>query len=427
MSAGIATDPSNTHPILDGRPIIVPENLTLGGVTISSNINNSGHQQSNTSNPISNAKTSLLPESPFLARRVVFPKSPQSGPARPSSISDRSVSAAAALAITPPSLPFAQGTDNDDRTQERTNVSTSNGSFIVKSGPDCGGGRPQLHRSSSEHVKYDVSQDFILHPSPLRLDAWSEPAAETFSIRSKNYLNDKVKEPSQSSAFHLLAVDLVQVPKNGKPYYHGLCSHPSERIQQALRRERETGVPELPPFVFAVNLVVPGQVVYHNVFYFGCDAATLTDIKQATSPFGKLMNRFVYAPTDSEDENTFRDDTFKLIPRIVDGNFIVRKAVGSKPAVLGKKIVQKYVRDPSPDPRFFEIMVDIASDTVAQRIVKLALGYTKTMTVDMAFCLEGQHPATLPERIFGVVRMKNIDFKEKDGKRVLVPPSTSAS
>lgn len=37
---------------------------------------------------------------------------------------------------------------------------------------------------------------------------------------------------------------------------------------------------------------------------------------------------------------------FKLIPNIVAGPFIVRKAVGSKPTLLGRKLRQRYFRGP---------------------------------------------------------------------------------
>jgi hypothetical protein len=88
--------------------------------------------------------------------------------------------------------------------------------------------------------------------------------------------------------------------------------------------------------------------------------------------------------------------------------------VGSKPSILGKKIKQKYIRG----DRYFEIIIDVASDPMAQRIVKLCLGYTKQLVVDMVYVLEGTHDElTLPERVFGGVRMKNIDFKDLDGKR----------
>jgi hypothetical protein len=106
-----------------------------------------------------------------------------------------------------------------------------------------------------------------------------------------------------------------------------------------------------------------------------------------------------------------------LIPRIVQGNVVVRKAVGSQPSILGNKLKQHYIRN----ERFFEIVVDIGSNKVAQRIVRLAQGYAKALQVDMMFLLEGTDEATLPERILGGVRVTNLDFKLKDGQRLCSP------
>ena len=53
---------------------------------------------------------------------------------------------------------------------------------------------------------------------------------------------------------------------------------------------------------------------------------------------------------------------------------MVKKAVGTKPAILGKKLRQIYIKT----DRFFEIIVDIDSDTVARKITKLSLGYVST-------------------------------------------------
>jgi Protein ENHANCED DISEASE RESISTANCE 2, C-terminal len=254
------------------------------------------------------------------------------------------------------------------------------------------------------------------HPAPLRLDAWSEAVAGSFSVRGAQYLRDAKKNPSLPSLFRLLTVDLVSADR---PNFKGMCSHPSERIQTALRTEQETGEKLLPEFVFAVNLCVPSAgsgrnapaaaaaACYHWVAYFGIEDKNLITTDQTA--IGRLCNKFFFGDSD-----TFRDNTFKLIPRIADGNFVVRKAVGSKPSILGKKLKQHYIRT----DRFLELIVDIGSDSVATRIVKLALGYAKSLTVDMMFVLEGVTDDTLPERILGGVRVKNVDFKNKDGQRV---------
>ena len=55
----------------------------------------------------------------------------------------------------------------------------------------------------------------------------------------------------------------------------------------------------------------------------------------ADTPFGRLAKSFFFGNDDD-----FRDDHFKLIPKVVEANFIVKNAVGSKPAILGRKLKQ---------------------------------------------------------------------------------------
>jgi hypothetical protein len=66
-----------------------------------------------------------------------------------------------------------------------------------------------------------------------------------------------------------------------------------------------------------------------------------------------------------------------------------------------------------------EIIVDIASDPIAQRVTKLCMGYLQSMVVDMMFLLEGTTEEELPERVFGGARLSYVDFKEQDGKRAV--------
>lgn len=322
----------------------------------------------------------------------------------------------------PRALTGVQVSDENQRSELLAGCMTgfciSDASFDLPQSPPRS--KSSLFRSStvSTQISYvDAAND----PPPLRIDAWSEAFAHNFMVRGETYLHDNKKVPSQPSLFQLFTVDLV---RSDRPNFQGICSHPSERIQSALKLEKESGQRLLPPFIFAVNLCVPASTgsgrtptkaacqkstsCYHLVAYFGIeDVAMITTNCKATA-LGRLCNQFFFGSSDK-----FRDQTFKLIPRIVDGNFVVRKAVGSKPSILGKKLKQHYIRS----DRFMELIVDIGSDSVATRIVKLALGYAKSLTVDMMFLLEGASEDTLPEQILGGVRVKNVDFKDKDGQR----------
>jgi hypothetical protein len=255
-------------------------------------------------------------------------------------------------------------------------------------------------------------------PAPMRSAAWAEPSAADYQVRGPDYMKyGGEKLTSAPAVFELLAVDLVLAPKL---IYTGLCAQPNERIQLALAKEKQTGVRQLPPFVFAVNLCLPAggtsnagpDSCYHCVGYFGVDEkATLTNMN---TPEGRLMNRFFFGD-DSVDDNEFRDRVFKLIPRIVEGNFVVRKAVGSKPSLIGTKLKLQYVRT----ERYCEVLVDISSSAMAQKIVQLVLGYAKNLIVDMMFLFEGTDASTLPERILGGFRVCNVDFKHQDGQRMV--------
>lgn len=54
--------------------------------------------------------------------------------------------------------------------------------------------------------------------------------------------------------------------------------------------------------------------------------------------------------------------------------------------------------------------MDIGSSIVANAIVHVAIGYVTSLTVDMAFLIEGQAEEELPERILGTVRLKKLDL-----------------
>jgi len=261
-----------------------------------------------------------------------------------------------------------------------------------------------LSRQFSTPAKPEYTQ-FLNDLHPMRVDAWAEAPTLSYTVRGQSYMKDHKKVQSEDAVFSLLTVDAVRTADN-KPILGGLCYHPGERIQRALRREEETGVAELPEFVFAINLAIPGPPFYHVVIYFGCD--DIEALKTNETPLGRLARPFFFGSSDD-----FRDSTFKLIPRIVEGNFIVKKAVGSQPTILGRKVKQHYIRH----PRFLELIVDIGQDPIARNVVGLCLGYAQTLVVDMMLVLEGLSEETLPERILGGVRLKNLDFKKRDGKR----------
>ncbi|EQC37824.1 hypothetical protein SDRG_04848 [Saprolegnia diclina VS20] len=223
-----------------------------------------------------------------------------------------------------------------------------------------------------------------LLPCTLPSEMWSEPPPGLFMVRGPDYHNDKRKVASAPPAFQLVACDLFDT---GAVSIENICARPDNLVQTQ----------SIDGFVFAINLLLPGSPRYSLVLYYQVvDQSVLAD----GSPFAELMNDFL----DGTDE--YRNERFKLIPCIVEGNFMVRQAVGSTPAIIGTKLRQPYFKT----DKYFELDVDITSSAVANRVTGLVLGYTKKLVIDMGFLIEGRQSQELPERLFGACRMSYVDM-----------------
>lgn len=68
-----------------------------------------------------------------------------------------------------------------------------------------------------------------------------------------------------------------------------------------------------------------------------------------------------------------RNATFKLIPRIAKGSWIIKQSVGSTPVILGRKLQCTYYRGQLEDSGacYLEVDVDVASSSVAAHVVGL--------------------------------------------------------
>jgi len=211
---------------------------------------------------------------------------------------------------------------------------------------------------------------------------WSSASAAYLKVRGKKYLEDKVKIPAAEPMFELFRVDLFEFPA------------PCEHLAPSMDYVKD--FPE--KFFYIVQLMVPGPPHYSIIAAF-----TPKDKEaclEADSPFSRLMRTFV----DGTDDD--RNQIFKLIPAIVEGSWIVQKAVGNTPAILGKKIRIAYHRGAN----YIELDFDIASSAMAANIVRLVSSATKTVVVDMAFLNEGQSEDVLPEQLIGILRLNKVDL-----------------
>ena len=106
-----------------------------------------------------------------------------------------------------------------------------------------------------------------------------------------------------------------------------------------------------------------------------------------------------YPPSD------FRHQRLKVIPMVTEGPWIVKTTVPSKPVMMGRKIGVRYFRGPN----YFELDMHIASSKVAERILAVCRGYTKSYTTDIAFMIQSETSEELPERILAAFCLDKLD------------------
>ncbi|KAJ8605868.1 hypothetical protein CTAYLR_000563 [Chrysophaeum taylorii] len=233
---------------------------------------------------------------------------------------------------------------------------------------------------------------------------WSEPDHSGFRVRGATYLFDKIKIPSPAPQFQLLDCDLFDLPEPTTNLARFLGPR-LEKLWVDYRRDVRVAV----PFTFVVQLQVPGPPWKAFVMYFGGDKKK---IFHSDTPFSRIATKF-FQPVDTPSPDRtalhkWRNNTFKLIPRCVNAPFVVKRAVGEVPTLLGNKLQQLYFGTDS----YFEVDVNISSSRVAQYTVGLALNYASVVICDLAFVLQGAAAAELPEVLAACMRIEHIVMKD---------------
>lgn len=218
-----------------------------------------------------------------------------------------------------------------------------------------------------------------MHKGKGEADAncWSSPSGAGFKIRGKTYLKDSTKVAGGDPLLKLIAVDWFKLETSRSK----VALHPKCLVQSEAGKKL--------PFILVVNLQVPAKPNYSLVLYYAADR-----------PVNKnsLLGKFI------DGNDAFRDARFKLIPSIVQGYWMVKRAVGTKACLLGKAVTCHYLRQDN----FLEIDVDIGSSSVARSVIGLVLGYVTSLVVDLAILIEGREEKELPEYILGTVRLNKI-------------------
>ncbi|KAL3623957.1 hypothetical protein CASFOL_032773 [Castilleja foliolosa] len=268
---------------------------------------------------------------------------------------------------------------NRDKKIKLKNISWAIASLTTKQASES---EPNELDSSVPPISLDPSQ---FHGSMRKAkdeadkNCWYAPDGSGFMIRGKTYLKDSMKVKGGEPLLKLIAVDWFKV----EDCVTKVALHPKSLVQSAAGKKL--------PFIFVINLEVPAKPNYSLVLYYA-----------ANRPVSKnsLLGKFI------DGTDMFRDSRFKLIPSIVEGYWMVKRAVGTKACLLGKAVTCKYLRQDN----FLEIDVDIGSSSVARGVIGLVLGYVTSIVVDLAIVIEARDEAELPEHILGTVRLNRVQL-----------------
>ncbi|XP_021752082.1 protein ENHANCED DISEASE RESISTANCE 2-like [Chenopodium quinoa] len=215
-------------------------------------------------------------------------------------------------------------------------------------------------------------------------NGWASPSGDIFKVRGPEYFTTKLKVPAGEYLLKPLGFDWIKSSSK----ISEVLKDPNNRIRKVLDNEFPEGNQ---PFVWAFNLQLPSKENYSAIAYF-----------VATEPCleGSLIDQFI------KGGDGLRNSRLKLIANIVKGPWLVRTAVGEQAiCVIGRALSCKYC----VGEKFLEVDIDVGSSVVANAIVHLAFGYITSLTVDLAFLIESQTDAELPERILGAFRFSELN------------------
>jgi len=226
-----------------------------------------------------------------------------------------------------------------------------------------------------------------------------EPHAKKFVLRSKDYLESRIKVASGPALMRLAGYDLV-MQKGVVKLSHAASFPELLPLQHPERRFLVINwqLPASPPFSFVVTYVFPNEEERAEM------RSKMNDVERDIEENAwNLLQKFV--SDDPEVDETWRNSRFKLIPQIVEGPWYVRTVTPSNvPALICNKLATTYIRGPN----YFELDIDITTSLTANTIWSVVSGVTPSLVIDLAWVIQGNTPEELPEQILGTIRLARI-------------------
>jgi len=260
----------------------------------------------------------------------------------------------------------------------------------------------------------DEDEDEGTLESPLRyfpangdplvdLNCYSEPDAEAFHVRGANYLVDKKKVTSGPFIFPIRGVDLFLTDDCPED-----IGRNSGILGGALRKK--------PTFIINFRLPWGNFICYFEIpskflpfLSKRYDPSFSGELPSMDSMSGAERATCKYLMGDDE----HKKQTFKFIPKVIIGPWIVKSIVGSTPAIMGNKLPINYVYKPG-EPSvgkapYLEADLDIVASAAARKILAVCRSQTQSLTLDLGFTIQGTAEDELPEQMLFGARIHGLD------------------
>ncbi|RHY80582.1 hypothetical protein DYB37_008678 [Aphanomyces astaci] len=228
------------------------------------------------------------------------------------------------------------------------------------------------YRSAKKHC-------YGVHRPLKELDVVNSDESALHNATTSPPRHDEYEPPMDGGQCELIWVDVFQGDRSK-------FFHISQRPESVVRH-----FTELYPHreLFVLNILLPGTPDVTYAQYFALRPDGVTDA------FSKLWRAFM----DGTDD--FRNARLKLIPRVVEGPWMIRKAVGAKPFILANALEVQWFRGKN----YLEAVVDVSSDSIAKKVTSMCRMCVASLVVDMALVVEGKSEDELPEAILGCANL----------------------
>ncbi|KAL7519459.1 hypothetical protein ACHAWX_004216 [Stephanocyclus meneghinianus] len=269
---------------------------------------------------------------------------------------------------------LADGDDDDSTVVDDIMLDTNN-AFMF----------PEIDSSVTE--PYALSSPLPKFPENKGVSCWSKPDHNIFLVRSKSYLVDRLKMPSSPEVFECRGVD-IWLTDNAE---RNISRHPS--MLGGKLHEQDT---------FIVNFLLPFA---NLVAYF-----SVKPVEEMPRNVAKVWQAFV------KGDQEYRDGKLKLLPVVVDGPWIVKKAVGpgTSPAMIGRDLpLQYYFTEPTITTKgVYEVDVLVTASRIARGILNVVKGHTKSLTIAFAFIIEAAEQVELPETVLCAFQVHSLHLED---------------